>query len=91
MCIYLFFAQETGARAIIIGKISSLPSSIPKESAIFANAEKPPKPPAGPTAPKPGPTLLKQVTAAVRLVSKSNGSKLKAKKITNRQTKYIRK
>ena len=57
-----------------MGKSSSLPASISKISISFDGIEKNPKLPVGPTFARPGPILLKQVTVAVRLVSKSKGS-----------------
>lgn len=70
---YLFLL---GRNANINGNISSLPSSIVIDSTILEKLEYIEKFAAGPTAAKPGPTLFMQETAAVKFVSKSNGSKL---------------
>ena len=57
--------------AIRIGNTSSRPKIIPIERRIFEASVKSANEPAGPTIPKPGPTLLKQVTEAVKSDSKS--------------------
>jgi hypothetical protein len=67
--------QVDGIMAISMGNISSLPISIAKVSTIFEKSEYWLKLYSGPIPPSPGPTLLKQVTAAVKLVSKVKGSK----------------
>lgn len=82
---YLFLDQVDGANAIMNGKISSLPISIAIERIIFEKSEYAEKFEVGPTPPKPGPTLLKQVAAAVNVVSKSNGSKLINRKTMKKQ------
>ena len=60
-----------GAKSIIIGKISSLPSSISKQSTIFAKPEKKERFSTGPAIASPGPTLLRHVVTAVTFVIKS--------------------
>ena len=67
------------------GKISSLPSSIAKESTIFENDEYILKFAVGPTRDNPGPILLKQAAAAEIFVSKSKGSKRSKSKIITKQ------
>ena len=57
------------------GKISSLPRSMSKESTSLLNQEKWEKLLMGPTASRPGPTLLRQVSTAVMLVSRDYSSK----------------
>ena len=54
------------------GKISSLPSSILRESTIFEIGEKNAKLLIGPTSPRPGPILLRVAKTPVALVVKSN-------------------
>ena len=56
---------------MINGNISSRPRSIAKDRISFERGEYPAKLDAGPTAPNPGPTLLKQADTAVKFVSKS--------------------
>ena len=68
--------------AIRRGNISSLPISIANESTSLEKSEYPEKPPDGPTISNPGPTLLKQVTVAVKLVVNPKGSKDIMTKIT---------
>ena len=68
-----------------MGKISSLPKSIAKERSNFENAEYCAKFDAGPTASKPGPTLLKQAAVAEKLVSIENGSKEMSKNTSPKQ------
>ena len=58
------------------GYISSLPISIVTVRSRVAGAEYAAYDDAGPTAPRPGPTLLRQDTTALRFVSRPNGSKL---------------
>ena len=72
----------------MMGNISSLPSSIAKESRSFAGAEYAAKLAAGPTPPRPGPILLKQARIAVKFVSKSNGSKEMRMNIARNIIKY---
>jgi hypothetical protein len=69
------------------GKISSLPSSIAKESNTFAASEYTAKLPIGPTTARPGPILLKQAETAVKFVSKSNGSSDTSKNIKRKMIK----
>ena len=76
-----------GENNIKIGNISNLPSNISNESTIFENAENSLKLPEGPTIPKPGATVLKQVVTADMVVSKSKLSKLTSKI----DIKYIKK
>ena len=57
------------------GNISRRPRSIANDKTILEKAVYPAKLPAGPTTPKPGPTLLKQAETAVKLLSKPKGSK----------------
>ena len=54
-----------------MGKISNLPASISRLSTTFEKGLYPVKSSTGPTAPSPGPTLLMQVSAALKLVSRS--------------------
>ncbi len=61
----------------ITGYISSLPISIVIVRRSVAGSEYAAYDDAGPTVPKPGPTLLRQDTAAERFVSMSNGSRLR--------------
>ena len=83
---YHFFDQVDGERAMSNGKISSRPNNIAKERTIFEISEYSAKFNDGPTKLKPGPTLLKQVAAAEKFVSKSNGSKHRIKKVANMPT-----
>ena len=83
---YHFFDQVDGERAINKGKISSRPNNIAKERTIFEISEYSAKLIDGPTKLNPGPTLLKQVTAAEKFVSKLNGSKHRTKKVANMPT-----
>ena len=83
---YHFFDQVDGESAISKGKISSRPNNIAKERTIFEISEYSAKFNDGPTKLKPGPTLLKQVAAAEKFVSKSNGSKHRIKKVANMPT-----
>jgi hypothetical protein len=84
----LFFFQKDGVKIRIMGNISSLPRSIAKESRSFAGAEYAAKLAAGPTAPRPGPILLKHARVAVKFVSKSNGSNEMSVNITRNIIKY---
>ena len=59
---YYFFVHVDGARVIITGKSSSLPSSMAKESTTLEKSEYAAKFEVGPTRPNPGPMLLKQDT-----------------------------
>ena len=68
-----------------MGKSSSLPRSIAKERSIFEKAEYSEKFDVGPTASKPGPTLLKQAAVAEKLVSIEKGSKERSKNIAPKQ------
>ena len=81
-----------------MGKISSLPRSIAKERRYFENILYPEKERVGPTAPRPGPILLKQAVAALKLVSialcpefAANGSKDKIRKMKAKHITYITK
>ena len=70
--VYIYpLRQMAGAKIIRMGKISSLPKSISKQSTSLEKPEKKAKFSAGPTMAKPGPTLLMQVTTEVTLVIKS--------------------
>ena len=80
------FFQVDGIKAMRSGNISSLPISIARESTSLEKLEYAAKLPAGPTISNPGPTLLKQVAAAVKLVSKPNGSN---EMIKNTRKKHI--
>ena len=60
-----------GAKSIIIGKISSLPSSISKQSTIFAKPEQKESFSTGPAIASPGPPLLSHVVTALTFVIKS--------------------
>lgn len=89
---YLFcfrLLQRDGVNNSMIGKISKRPISILKDSTILEIPENPEKLPIGPTNPKPGPTLLRQVTTAVSVVSKSNSSIDTIKKEENKINAYI--
>ena len=70
-----------------MGKISSRPTSMSKDSSSLDQGEKLEKLPMGPTISRPGPTLLMQAATAVNVVTRSNCSR-----DTNRQdaTKTIR-
>ena len=58
------------------------------ERSNFEGAENIAKLEAGPTAPNPGPTLLKQAEAAENTVSKSNGSSERSRNTTAKMIKY---
>ena len=58
-----------------MGKISKRPMSMARERTTLLRGEKAAKFSIGPTAPRPGPTLLRQVSAAVKDVVRSNPSK----------------
>ena len=85
-----FLFQVEGEKKSNIGNISSLPISIVKLKRIFEATLYSAKDEAGPTASKPGPTLLMQVTVAVKFVSKENkGSNAeRASSIIKKQTIY---
>ena len=72
---FYFLLQEYGESKIIIGIISRRPISMTRVSIILDITENPEKLFVGPTAPRPGPTLLIQVSAAVMLVSNPKPSK----------------
>ena len=55
---------------------SSLPISISRLKSSLTAGEKNAKLPIGPTSPRPGPMLLRQAMAVVKLVVKSNPSRL---------------
>ena len=66
--VYLILRAE-GEKRIIIGKISRRPTSISRARIIFEKIEYDAKFPEGPTAPMPGPILLRHATVAVIFVS----------------------
>ena len=74
---------------MITGNTSSLPSSIEKARTILENAEYAAKLDAGPTPARPGPTLLKQVAAAVRFVSNPKGSNDISRNVAAMHMQYI--
>ena len=76
-----------GANSRSIGKTSRRPASISNIITHFDMAEKPEKLPVGPTAPSPGPMLLKVAATAVKFVVKSKLSRLT---ITVERTKITR-
>ena len=73
-CVYLL-RQASGKNSITIENSSSLPRSISKDSNNLTGAENIAKLPIGPTRPRPGPTLHRQATVAVKLVVKSKPSR----------------
>lgn len=68
-----------------MGKISRRPKSIAKDKTIFETPLYSANDPIGPTTLNPGPTLLKQVTAAEMFVSNPNGSWQMKRKINPKQ------
>ena len=77
--IYQNFFQVSRRKRIRIGNSSSRPDSISKERTSLDSGEKIPKFPVGPIRERPGPTLFKVVTTAVKFVTRSNSSKLMIK------------
>ena len=77
-----FLSHVEGEKARNIGKISSLPRSIATDRSTFDGALNTLNDDIGPTAPSPGPILLKQAEVAENAVSKSNGSSEISRKIT---------
>lgn len=71
-----------------IGKISSLPASIPKLSRTFERSEKMSKLPIGPAGPSPGPTFDIQLTTEAKVVSKSYPSRETSATRTKVSRKY---
>ena len=63
--------QMEGANSSSMGKISSRPTSMSKDSSSLEKGEKLEKLPTGPTIYRPGPTLLMQVATAVNTVTRS--------------------
>ncbi len=78
------FFQVDGIMAISKGNTSSRPKIMAMDKRIFEASVKSANEPAGPTIPKPGPTLLKHVTEAVNNDSKSKGSRTEMIKNTAR-------
>ena len=76
---YQNFFQVSRRKRIRIGKSSSRPASISKARTSLDSGEKIPKFPVGPIRERPGPTLFKVVTTAVKFVTRSNSSKLMMK------------
>ena len=76
---YQNFFQVSRRKRIRIGNSSSRPASISKERTSLDSGEKIPKFPVGPIRERPGPTLFKVVTTAVKFVTRSNSSKLMMK------------
>ena len=73
------FFQVSRRKRIRIGNNSSRPASMSKERTSLDRGEKIPKFPVGPIKERPGPTLFKVVTTAVKFVTRSNSSKLMIK------------
>ena len=71
-----------------MGNSSSRPASISKESTSLDSGEKIPKFPVGPISERPGPTLFNVVATAVKLVTRSNSSKLMIKMDTAISMRY---
>ena len=72
---------------MIKGKISNRPKSMAPERTILERFVYAAKFPVGPTAPNPGPMLLKQAVTAEKLVSNPNGSKETIRKTATKQIK----
>ena len=71
MLVFYLFIHVFGQNIINIGNISNLPAIISIDNNIFEKSENSANEPIGPTAPKPGPTLLIHVRDAVKVVIKS--------------------
>ena len=80
-----------GAKSRSMGKISSRPTSMSKDSSSLENAEKEEKLPMGPTISRPGPTLLIQVATAVNTVTRSICSRDTSRQETVKIAMYITK
>ena len=65
------FFHKDREKNINNGKISNLPANMSKDNTIFDKSVKLEKLPTGPTIPRPGPTLLKQVATAPNVDVKS--------------------
>jgi hypothetical protein len=64
--------QNCGVNSTSTDSSSSRPSSMPKVQTQVWKSLSPPKLPAGPTSPRPGPMLLTQATTAVKAVTTSS-------------------
>ena len=73
---FYYFFQVAGWKSINIGKISSLPASISNIRIYLEKTEKDAKLPVGPTISRPGPILLSVAATEVKVVVKSNPSRL---------------
>ena len=69
-----YFFHVAGAKSSSIGISSRRPASISNVSTSFEGIEKKPKFAAGPTSPRPGPTLFIAADTAVNFVVKSQFS-----------------
>ena len=71
-----------------MGKISSRPTSMSKDSSSLDQGENSEKLPMGPTISRPGPTLLMQVATAVKVVTKSICSRDTSRQDTTKMAMY---
>ena len=77
-----------GVNSSSMGNSSSRPASISKLKSSLAHGAKKPKFPVGPTMFSPGPTLLMQVTTAVKVVSSSKPARLSSSHTANALYQY---